>query len=163
MNLLWFLLFMPIFARVFGIRIFQLMMPLRKELGILMGTLAFVHGAAYIGSYPTMIGESYFWLDDTTILSYLAFGFFALLLTVPLTLTSSNWAMRKLGKRWKVLHRMVYLIIIFAVVHVVLLKYARHFEVGPVILLGLYFGCKVLEWRGYSFAKKETKKISYPK
>ena len=69
-------------------------MPLRQELGILMGTLAFVHGAMYIVPYPTMIGESYFWLDDTTVISYLAFGFFALLLTIPLTLTSSKWAMR---------------------------------------------------------------------
>jgi sulfoxide reductase heme-binding subunit YedZ len=147
MNLLWFLLFLPIFARVCSLGLAKALMPLRKELGILMGTLAWVHGAAYIGSYPTMMGESYFWLDDTTILSYLAFGFFALILTIPLTLTSSNWAMRKMGKRWKALHRTVYLIIIFAVVHVVLIKYARHFEVGPVILLVLYFGFKVLEWR----------------
>lgn len=91
---LWVILWIPIFARVFGIRIFQAIMSLRQELGILMGTLAFVHGAMYIVPYPTMIGESYFWLDDTTVLSYLAFGFFALLLTIPLTLTSTKWAMR---------------------------------------------------------------------
>jgi sulfoxide reductase heme-binding subunit YedZ len=161
MNLLWFLLFLPIFARVCSLGLAKALMPLRKELGILMGTLAWVHGAAYTGSYPSMVGESYFWLDDTTILTYLAFGFFALVLTIPLTLTSSNWAMRKLGKRWKVLHRAVYLIIILAVIHVVLLKWAKHLEIGPVILLITYFGFKVLEWRGYSFAKKESK--AYPK
>ncbi|MFZ2256439.1 MAG: ferric reductase-like transmembrane domain-containing protein [Patescibacteria group bacterium] len=70
------------------------MMPLRQELGILMGTLAFVHGAAYIAPFPSMVTESYFWLDDTTIISYFAFGFCALLLTIPLTLTSNKWAMR---------------------------------------------------------------------
>jgi sulfoxide reductase heme-binding subunit YedZ len=105
------------------------MMPLRKELGILMGTLAFVHGAIYIAPYPTMIGESYFWFNDITILSYLAFGFLALLFTIPLTLTSSNWAMKKMGRYWKIFHRTAYLIIIFTVIHVVLLKWYREFEV----------------------------------
>ncbi len=159
---LWVILWIPIFARVFGIRIFQAIMSLRQELGILMGTLAFVHGAMYIVPYPTMIGESYFWLDDTTVLSYLAFGFFALLLTIPLTLTSTKWAMRVMWRYWKMLHRMVYVIIIFTVIHVVLIQWAKHMEWGPVIILVLYFGLKVLEWRGFSFAGKNTKKI-YPK
>lgn len=104
-------------------------MPLRQELGILMGTLAFVHSVAYIAPYPSMITESYFWLDDTTVISYLALGFFALLFTIPLTLTSNKWAMRKLGKNWKRLHRTVYIIIILTVIHVVLLKWYREFEV----------------------------------
>jgi DMSO/TMAO reductase YedYZ heme-binding membrane subunit len=93
---LWIILWIPIFARVFGLRMFQAMMPLRKELGILMGTLSFVHGAAYVTPYPTMLGESYFWLDDTTVISYLAFGCLALILTIPLTLTSNTWAMRQM-------------------------------------------------------------------
>lgn len=129
LNILWILLFMPIFARVIGIRIFQMMMPLRKEIGILMGTLAFVHGVAYIVPYPSMMSESYFWFDDRTLISYLAFGFFALLFTIPLTLTSSAWMMKKLGKNWKRLHRTVYIVIILTVIHVVLLKWYREFEV----------------------------------
>lgn len=159
---LWVILWIPIFARVFGIKIFQTMMPLRKELGILMGTLAFVHGAAYIVPYPSMMGESYFWLDDTTMISYLAIGFLALLFTIPLTLTSNTWAMKKMGKYWKMLHRTVYLIIILTVLHVVLLKWYQEFEVWPVLILLVYFGFKILEWRGFSFVKKDTKRI-YPK
>lgn len=41
---LWVILWIPIFSRVMGLHIARELMPLRKELGILMGTLAFVHG-----------------------------------------------------------------------------------------------------------------------
>lgn len=95
MNILWAILWIPIFARVFGIKIVQVMMPLRKEMGILMGTLAFVHGARYYLNYPTAISQDYFWKQDGFI-SYLAFGFFALLITIPLLFTSSRWAMKKM-------------------------------------------------------------------
>lgn len=159
---LWIILWIPIFARVFGLRIFQLFLPLRQELGILMWVLAFVHSAAYILPDPWMIGESYFWIDNATGISYLAVGLLAFLFTIPLTLTSNKWAMRKLWKYWKLLHKAVYAIIVFTVIHVVLLNWYREFEIWPVIVLVAYFGFKVLEWRGFSFLKKDTVKI-YPK
>ena len=162
MNALWFILFLPILVRVFGISIARVLMPLRKELGILMWTLAFVHGVTYIAPYPTILGDSYFWTDNTTVISYLGVGFLALLLSIPLTLTSSSWMMKKMWKYWKMLHRTVYIIIILTVIHVVLLKWYREFEFWQVLLLSVYFGFKILEWRGFSFIKKDTKKI-YPK
>ena len=45
---LWIILWVPIFARVFGLRVAAQMLPLRKELGILMGVLALVHGFSFI-------------------------------------------------------------------------------------------------------------------
>jgi methionine sulfoxide reductase heme-binding subunit len=149
MIVLWILLWMPILARVFGIRLFAQMLPLRKELGILMGVLALVHGFSYLIPY----GETMELFSDGKP-SFLLFGIIAMWLSVPLTLTSSNWAMRKMGKKWKLLHRLVYIIVILTVVHIVLIKSMKHFEIAPVIFLGLYFFFKVLEWRGYSFAKK---------
>lgn len=158
---LWIILWIPIFARVFGLRIFQAMMPLRKEIGILMGTLAFVHSARYIVSSPDYILEWSFWIQDG-FLSYLAFGFFALILTIPLTLTSNIWMMKNMGKYWKYLHRSVYVIIIFTVVHVILLKLYREFDYGLLAFLIAYFVFKILEWKGITFAwKKEIK--TYPK
>lgn len=47
LNILWIILFLPIVARVFGIRLAQSFMSLRKELGILMGMLALVHSIQY--------------------------------------------------------------------------------------------------------------------
>src|SRR3546814_16287346 len=34
-----------------------------------------------------------------------------------LAITSSRWSMRRLGKRWKKVHRLVYLIVILALLH----------------------------------------------
>lgn len=47
LALLWLVLFIPIFSKVFGLGLFTALMGLRKELGILMGVLAVVHAAIY--------------------------------------------------------------------------------------------------------------------
>lgn len=157
MNVLWFLLFLPIFARVFGLSLAQTLMPLRKEIGIFMGTLAVVHSIGYIIPDPSMLLYSWFWIENG-FLGYLGFWFLAFICTLPLLLTSNDWAIKKLWKNWKKLHRLVYGIVIFTVVHVVLLKFAREFEIGPVLLLVFYFTGKTLEWRGIKLFKKEEKK-----
>ena len=45
---LWIILWLPIFARVLNLTIAKALMPLRKELGILMGVLALIHGFSFI-------------------------------------------------------------------------------------------------------------------
>lgn len=131
---LWIVLWIPIFARVLGLRVARELLPLRKELGILMGTLALIHGSRYVINDPSFVLTRDFWYFDGQI-NFLAFGFFALFLSLPLTLTSSNWAMRKLGKWWKRLHRLAYVIALFVVVHVVLYNWSVEFEFGPVLIL----------------------------
>lgn len=48
---------------------------------------------------------------------YITIGFTALVLLIPLAVTSTNAMMRRLGKRWKKLHRLIYAISILAVWH----------------------------------------------
>jgi len=48
------------------------------------------------------------------------------------------------------------------VVHVVFIEWVKYFRWEPIALLVAYFGFKALEWKGFSFAKKNTKK-AYPK
>ena len=48
---------------------------------------------------------------------FIALGFTALLLLLPLALTSTKGWIRRLGRRWAALHRLVYLAAILAVVH----------------------------------------------
>ena len=158
---LWIILWMPIFSRVFWLKIIQAILPLRKELGILMGILALVHGTTFIIPNPGYLLTAGFWISGSYPSAY-AFGILALSLTIPLTLTSNNWSMRLLGKRWKMLHRLVYIIVILVVVHVVLLKAFRWLEIWPIIILILYFVWKILEWKGISFARS-TRTVTYPK
>ncbi len=154
-NLLFFLLFLPIFSRVLWLSLAQSIMPLRKEIGIFMGTLAFVHGAAYIYEYPSFILDIEFWWQEGMV-TYFFLWFVSLIFTIPLVLTSNNWAIKKLWKKWKLLHRTVYLIAIFTILHVVLLEWTTQWriEYGQFILLVIYFIGKWLEWKGIGLKKQ---------
>lgn len=66
--LLWFVLFIPILSKVFGLRIFAALMGLRKEIGILMGTLAVVHSMNYfVSPYAAYPWQSGFWIWENSV------------------------------------------------------------------------------------------------
>ena len=56
-------------------------------------------------------------LEDIAERPYITIGMAALVLLVPLAVTSTNGMMRRLGRRWKQLHRLVYPIAILGVWH----------------------------------------------
>ena len=56
-------------------------------------------------------------LEDIAKRPYVTAGFTAFLLLVPLALTSTRAAIRRLGKRWQKLHRLVYLAVGLGVLH----------------------------------------------
>jgi len=56
-------------------------------------------------------------LVDVTRRPFITIGFIALLLLIPLAVTSTNGMMRRLSKRWKTLHRLVYPITLLGVWH----------------------------------------------
>lgn len=71
---------------------------------------------------------TYIWLDQFFDLSsivkdvikrpFITIGFTAFILLIPLAITSTNAMMKKMGgKNWQLLHKLVYLIAIFAVIH----------------------------------------------
>lgn len=56
--------------------------------------------------------------DDIAKRRYIMAGMAAFALLVPLALTSTNWAIRKMGgKRWQLLHRLIYISAILGVIH----------------------------------------------
>ena len=48
---------------------------------------------------------------------YITVGMLAAVLLIPLTVTSTKKMQRRLGRNWKKLHQLVYLIAILAIVH----------------------------------------------
>ena len=56
-------------------------------------------------------------IEDVVERPYITIGFTALLLLIPLAATSTNAMMRRLGRRWQKLHRLVYPIAILGVWH----------------------------------------------
>jgi sulfoxide reductase heme-binding subunit YedZ len=66
---------------------------------------------------------------------YAVVGFLAFLLLIPLALTSTKGWQRRLGKRWKSLHKLVYLIGVLAVIHYVWL--VKNAYTQPLLFAGI--------------------------
>jgi sulfoxide reductase heme-binding subunit YedZ len=56
-------------------------------------------------------------VEDVIKRPYITLGMTGLLMLIPLAVTSTNGMMRRLGRRWKTLHKLVYLIGILGVWH----------------------------------------------
>lgn len=87
----------------------------RRMLGLYAFFYATVHFAAYLvldlRGYWTQIFE------EIAKRPYITVGFVAWLLLVPLALTSTRAAIRRLGRNWARLHKLVYVIAVLAVLH----------------------------------------------
>src|ERR1700690_3424764 len=79
---------------------------------------------------------------------FITAGLTGFLLLIPLALTSTSWSIRKLGgKRWRALHRLVYLSAILGVVHYLwLVKADKHkpLEYGAVLAVLLLY--RLIAW-----------------
>lgn len=101
-------------STIFGLR--QLI-ELRKPLGLYAFTYASLHFLTFVGlDYqfdPHLLQEA--------ILKkrYALVGFAAFLCLLPLAITSTKGWMRRLGKKWKQLHRLIYLAGILVIIHFV--------------------------------------------
>ena len=88
----------------------------RRLLGLFAFFYATLHMLTYVALYsgfniPAMI-------TDVAKRRFITVGVAAYLLLLPLALTSTTWAIRKLGgKRWNRLHKLVYLAAICGVIH----------------------------------------------
>ncbi len=69
-------------------------------------------------------------IEDIIDRPYITIGFSALMLLIPLAITSNNAMIGKLGKRWKKLHQLVYLILGLGVLHYLWLVKADYLEPG---------------------------------
>jgi DMSO/TMAO reductase YedYZ heme-binding membrane subunit len=82
----------------------KLILPVRRQFGILMFVAAFTHYLAM-----KVVPVLQFKLPPSLPI-YQAFGLVALILSFALFITSNNWATRKLKFNWTRLHRLTYVI-----------------------------------------------------
>lgn len=82
---------------------------------------------------------------------FITVGMAAFVLLVPLAVTSTNWALRRLGPvRWRRLHRLTYLIVPLGVVHYYMLVKADH---RPPLIYGAIVAA-LLGWRLWEWARR---------
>ncbi len=75
---------------------------------------------------------------------YTLVGSIAFMLLLALAVTSFNWWMKKLGKKWKVLHKAVYIIAPLVIVHFAWALKGDIFTLQGDVLLPLIYGIIVL-------------------
>jgi len=87
----------------------------RRMVGLFAFAYLSLHFAAYLGFLAGFDGRQI--LEDLTERPYITVGFLALLLLLPLAVTSTNGWRRRLGRRWIRLHRLIYPAIALGLIH----------------------------------------------
>jgi sulfoxide reductase heme-binding subunit YedZ len=116
----------------------------RRTLGLLAFAYALVHFAVYVGleidlDLATLV-------EDVAERPFVTAGFTALLVMVPLAATSTRAAQRRLGRRWGALHRLVWLALAAALLHVV--WGAKADLRGPLVYVAVAGLLLAARWRG---------------
>ncbi len=88
---------------------------IRRMLGLFAFFYVVVHFTLYVVLDQELNLRSI--LADIAKRPYITVGFTALLMLIPLAVTSTNRMMRRLGRRWQKLHRLVYVIAVLGVWH----------------------------------------------
>jgi len=89
---------------------------IRRTLGLFAAWYAFLHFAVYLIFDRSLDVRGVY--NDVTQRKFIAVGFAAFVLLIPLANTSSPEAIRRMGaKRWQRLHRLVYVAAILGAIH----------------------------------------------
>jgi len=114
----------------------------------MLGMFAFFYACVHLTIY-VVIDLGAYWSQlfaDVVKRPYITVGFAAWLLLIPLAVTSTRGMMRRLGRHWQRLHRLVYVIGFLAVLHFLWLVKADHRE--PLLYLAIFGALMLLRVRG---------------
>ena len=118
--------------------------PLRRFTGInellrlrrMLGLFTFFYASLH---FLTFIWFDHFFdlaeiMRDVFKRPFIAMGFSAFILLVPLALTSNDAMLRRLGRRWSLLHRLIYPIAILALLHFWWMRAGKHNFAEPLVM-----------------------------
>lgn len=129
-------------------------MRLRRQLGLSAFFYALLHFLTYL-----VLDQFFDWeamLMDIAERPFITVGFAALVIMVPIAITSTNGWIRRLGfVRWQRLHQLVYLAGILAAIHFfwrVKIDWSQPFTYG--VVLAALLAIRVAYWQAKRSAKK---------
>jgi sulfoxide reductase heme-binding subunit YedZ len=116
----------------------------------MFGLFAFFYGVLHLTTYVWL--DKFFdvheMLADIAKRRFITVGMTAFVLMIPLALTSTKWSIRKLGgKRWQILHRLIYLSAAAGVIHYIWLVKAdlkKPLEYASVLAVLILY--RVIAW-----------------
>ncbi|WP_323784505.1 protein-methionine-sulfoxide reductase heme-binding subunit MsrQ [Thalassovita sp.] len=117
--------------------------PLRRYAGVnlvkfrrALGLLAFTYVVAHLLIWALLDVQTLtrVWADIVK-RPYITIGMAAFVLMLPLALTSTNRAIRRLGQTWRKLHRLTYAVAVLGAVHFIMV--VKGFPVEPLVYLAV--------------------------
>ena len=113
----------------------------------MLGLFAFFYGCLHFTTY-IWLDQFFDWLAivaDVIKRPFITAGFAAFLLMTPLAATSTNAMVRRLGRRWSELHRLVYAVAMLGVLHFWWHKSAKNDLGEPLVYAAVV--ALLLGWR----------------
>ena len=118
----------------------------------MVGLFAFFYGTLHLTTY-LWFDKFFVWhdiVDDVVKRKFITVGFFAFVLMIPLAVTSTKGMIRRMGKRWKQLHRLAYPIGTLTLLHYYIQTKANVAE--PVFVSGLFLW--LMLWRALPMPRR---------
>jgi sulfoxide reductase heme-binding subunit YedZ len=115
----------------------------------MLGLFAFFYGSLHLMTYVWL--DKFFdvheMLHDIAKRRFITAGMTAFALMIPLALTSTKWSIRKLGKRWQMLHRLIYFSAAAGVIHYIwLVKADLKKPLEYAFVLGTLLTYRLVAW-----------------
>ena len=119
---------------------------LRRPLGLFAFFYAFLHFSIWM---VLDLGFQLSWIsEDIMERPYITVGFTAFVLLIPLAITSTRGWIRRLGRRWTALHRLVYASAVLGVIHFYwLVKADTRLPILLAAILAALLALRIPQWR----------------
>ena len=120
----------------------------------MLGLYSFFYAMLHLLAFATFIvgWDIEYLIVEVTKRPYAIVGFIAILLLVPLAVTSTKRMQQRLKKRWLILHKLIYVISILALLHIVWQIRSDFFE-------ALVYGLLLCWLLGYRYLHYRQSKI----
>ena len=115
----------------------------------MLGLFAFFYGCLHFLTYIWLdqFFDVHSMLKDIAKRPFITVGFTAFVLLIPLALTSTQRSIRWLGKRWQMLHRLIYVTAVLGVIHYIwLVKADLRKPLIYAAILSVLLGYRILTW-----------------
>jgi methionine sulfoxide reductase heme-binding subunit len=126
----------------------------------MLGLFAFFYGTLHLMTWVWLdkFFDPHEMLADIAKRRFITAGMTGFALMIPLALTSTRWAIRKLGgKRWQTLHRLIYFSAAAGVIHYIwLVKADLRKPLEYAAVLGVLLGYRLVAWLTSRMKKLST-------
>ncbi len=130
-------------------KILKKLLPLRKEVGILCGTLAIAHSIGFFFQAGISLPAGFLLSEIWDYKNTYFWGMIGFIIAIVLTLTSNIFSIKLLKTYWKKLHKLTYVFLLTVALHIIFIKAGKigtfySFEVWepavPVLILCVLWG-----------------------